>query len=77
MSISNESTGEKGLDILRDSLRQLHETEKMAKETATQLSIQKEMIKKNKSAIQNSNDELSQSKRLVSRINRRESCVIQ
>ena len=77
MSSSNESTGEKGLDILRDSLRQLHETEKMAKETATQLSIQKERIKKNKSAIQNSNDELSQSKRLVSRINRRESCVIQ
>ena len=77
MSSSNESTGEKGLDILRDSLRQLHETEKMAKETATQLSIQKERIKKNKSAIQNSNDELSQSKRIVSRINRRESCVIQ
>ncbi len=64
------------LKILQDSLRQLHETEEIAKSTAIQLAAQRNKISNVVANTKQSNDDLSQSRKLVSRMHKREICII-
>ncbi len=66
----------KNLAMLQASLKQLKESEEVAKDTVAHLAIQREKLKKAKDNIKQSDAELTKANRVVTRMQKRESCVV-
>ncbi len=67
---------DQNLKILQDSLHQLFEIEEVAKSTTMQLTGQREKISNVATNTKQANNDLSQSNRLMSRMHKRENCII-